>query len=603
MQDFEKVISEVIQELKTKKVLDDTQYAAKLKKSKKDIDEYSYLQMLQTLFEVLLQYFDSQEGNRKQNRLNSSKYAILFLLPAVEDRVLHCTIDYQPKYYALYEKVFAFTGRCSLEHFIDYMQMQSGRRVLDGRRSILKPLLFYLNKITFDERLKYIIASYPPSAGKSFTLTYFTAWLYGVDRNSSIIRMSYSDDLVAGFSRSVRDIIQDPRYSDVFPEYVQYGGNPFATKDVYNWKLKDSQDVYSHMAMSRDGQVTGKRASTAIIFDDMTKGAEEATDSALHKKYYDKWKTEWYNRKNGDDTNFIFAGTMWSPEDILNRVREDREHLSPLKPDKNFKYTDITEDGSTVVIRVPLLDLDTDETTCKAIMSTKEARNLRDTTDEFLWYCVYQQRPIPATGLTFAYDGLRHYDIEPVNEQTGESLLSKYSFAVLDTTRKGKDNASMPIFKTDGISYYMIDCIFQKKAMTDLYEDIIAKIEEHNITQLCVENNTDTSLKTLLEEMLAKKGIYTCVITEKYQGNKKKELRIKDAQGLIRKLCVFKEKKDYTNASDYGRFMQNFTTYSFDYPNRNDDAPDSLALFVNEIILQKSKPSKPEPISRYSLGF
>ena len=54
-----------------------------------------------------------------------------------------------------------------------------------------------------------------------------------------------------------------------------------------------------------------------------------------------------------------------------------------------------------------------------------------------------------------------------------------------------------------------------------VYDEIIAKIEEHNITWLVVENNTDTSLKTLLEQKLKEKGIYTCIITEKYNTIKK----------------------------------------------------------------------------------
>ena len=58
------------------------------------------------------------------------------------------------------------------------------------------------------------------------------------------------------------------------------------------------------------------------------------------------------------------------------------------------------------------------------------------------------------------------------------------------------------LFKTDGKNYYMTDVIFKKKAMTDLYEEIIAKIEEHHITWLVIENNTDTSLKALLDKML-----------------------------------------------------------------------------------------------------
>ena len=80
-------------------------------------------------------------------------------------------------------------------------------------------------------------------------------------------------------------------------------------------------------------------------------------------------------------------------------------------------------------------------------------------------------------------------------------------------------------------------------------------------------------------------------------------MRIFHEQGLIRKLLVFKDKRAYTKNSDYGRFMTNFTTYSFDYPNKHDDAPDSLSLFVSEIILQRGNPSRPVPINRFMLGI
>lgn len=565
-------------------------------------DEYSYILMCDALYQLLLEYFDSGKNteNKLKIELDACKYAILFLIPATKNRIIKCDIKYQSEYYKLYEKSMAFAGRRSLKHFFEYMEMNNTKRVLDGRICVLEPFLYYLNKATFSNKLRYIIASYAPSNGKSISLTYWSAWLYGVDRNNSIIRLSYSDDLVAGFSRNVREIITDKRYRDVFPEYRQYGDNPFATKEVYNWKLKDSSVPASHIAVSRDGQVTGKRANRAEIFDDMTKGAEEATDSILHESIYNKWTGNWINRKDGDSTIFVFAGTMWSPEDILNRIIEDREKISKLIPSKKFKYVYESEDGSTVVIRVPLLD-ENDETTCKAVMTTEEARQLRDITDEFQWACVYQQDPIPAEGLDFADELLNHFEQLPVNED-GTQAYSNYSLAVLDTTRRGKDNVSMPIFKTDGKNYYMIDVIFKKKAMTDLYEEIIAKIEENHITWLVIENNTDTSLKALLDKMLEDKGIYYCTITEKY-NTVKKEKRIKDNQGTLRKLIYFKKKSNYKPNSDYGRFMKNLTTYSFDYPNRNDDAPDSATLFVTEIILERGKPNKPKPLNRSLLGI
>lgn len=509
------------------------------------------------------------------------------------------------KYYDIYQSAYAFAGRRSFEHFIDYMELDLGvkDKVLGNRRKVLKPLVFYLNKSVFDDKLRYINASYPPSYGKSYTLNMFSAWCYGINKENSILRLSYSEELVLGFSRAVQNFIKNPRFSDVFPEYRKYGIKPFEKEKESDWIIKDSGTQKSHIARTRDGSTTGERANRAIIFDDMTKGKDEATDSALHARLYDKWKTEWYNRKAGDKTIFIFAGTMWSPEDILNRVAEDRQRLSNSIPSKNkaFKnWVQESKDGTTVYIRVPLLD-EKDNCTCLHVMSTEEARDLRDTTDEFLFSCVYQQDPIPPTGLNFAYDLLQHYEDLPIKED-GTSQCSPYCYAVLDTTRKGKDNVSMPIFKYDGKNYYLIDVIFKPKAMTDLYDEIIAKIQEHNITWLVVENNTDTSLKALLDKMLDDRGIYTCQITEKF-NTVKKEQRIKEAQGLIRKLIVFKTKKKYLPKSDYGKFMENLTRYSFDFPNKHDDSPDSLALFVNEIILEKGKPSKPKGINRARLGF
>ena len=93
-----------------------------------------------------------------------------------------------------------------------------------------------------------------------------------------------------------------------------------------------------------------------------------------------------------------------------------------------------------------------------------------------------------------------------------------------------------------------------------------------------------------------------CEIRTKY-NTQPKEQRIKDNRGIVRSRIKFKDKLTYTPNSDYGRFMKNLTTFSFDYPNRNDDAPDSGALFVTEIILERGKPSKPKPINRRVLGI
>lgn len=53
--------------------------------------------------------------------------------------------------------------------------------------------------------------------------------------------------------------------------------------------------------------------------------------------------------------------------------------------------------------------------------------------------------------------------------------------------------------------FYLVDFLYQKKGMDDLYDPIVDMIIKHQLNQLVVENNTDTSLKTVLEERLHKK--------------------------------------------------------------------------------------------------
>ncbi len=105
-----------------------------------------------------------------------------------------------------------------------------------------------------------------------------------------------------------------------------------------------------------------------------------------------------------------------------------------------------------------------------------------------------------------------------------------------------------------------------------------------------------------MEGKLNAKGYYNCEIIEKY-NTVKKEDRIKDCRGIVKKLIAFRVKGNYKNNTDYGRFMKNFTTYSFDYPNKHDDAPDSIAMFVSEIIMKRSRPAKPKAIDRSLLGI
>lgn len=521
----------------------------------------------------------------KQDELGSVKAAKTKLIPILHKLIEGSKIENMALFFDYYKRAYCFCARRDFECFVDYIEWNMPRKVLANRRNVLKPYVDALNRIAFDDRLQYLVVSYPPSMGKSYLATLFTAWGYGISINNSVIRMSYSDELVLGFSRTVKGIISSPEFAEIFPLFKLYNGKPFEVERESDWKIKNANVPKSnHIARTRNGSTTGERASFAIIFDDMTKGAEEANSESVHRGIYDKWNTEWWNRRDGVRCKFIFVGTQWTPEDILNRIIEDRNKISTLQPTDN-PYVMESEDKSTIVIRVPMLD-EKHKTTCSEVYPQQIAEQIEQNTDPFLFSCVYQQDPLPVSGREFAWENLRTYLNLP-------SDLESYCMASLDTARKGKDNVSMPIFKPDGNgNYYFVDCIFKQKPMEDLYDEIIEKIIQHRIIKLVIENNIDTSLKTLLTDRLKQRGVNWCEIIEKYNTVKKEE-RIKNNRGIVQKFVVFLDKTLTKPNSDYGRLMENMTKYSFDKPNLHDDSVDSVCMFASEIIVGKFNFIKP----------
>lgn len=582
MEDYKKAITEITELFEKKQI--------------PDLD--TSIEMTKAQLELLVSLFDVSEI--EEDKQWSVKYCASKLLPELTKLLANPKLESQKtqSVYTIYRRAYAFCGRRSLAHFIDFMEWDrpTSNMVFVNRKQTLTPIVYYLNKMTFDEKLNTLVISLPPGYGKTFVLNYYSAWLYGVNINNSILRLSYNDELLVGFSRSIKDLIISDQFAEIFPTFSIYKNKPFDKEKDSDWKLKNSDVIVSHYIRTRDGGTTGVRARTAIILDDITKGADEANNDDLHEGYWRKFTTEWWNRRENDKIKYIFAGTMWTPKDILNRVTEKEERLSPTVQSSKFNYAWECEDGHAAFIRVPLLD-ENDKSTCEVVMSTKEALQLREITDPYLFSCVYQQDPIAPSGLEFAWENLQQFEALPDD-------LKQFTSAVIDPTRKGKDNISMPIFRATqtGELHYCVDWFYKKIAMTEAYDLIVDKIVEHHIIDLVLENNTDTSLKSILEMKLKERNIYFCIIREKY-NTVKKEVRIKDARGLIVRRMVFKKKGSMPPNSDYGRAMAALTTYSFDYANKNDDAPDSLGLYVNEIMEYNGKGTKAKALDRSKMGL
>ena len=548
------------------------------------IKDYDFAnQEVRALIEPILNDLSSEfEEYSKIDKKECGRFIIINYIPLLQKISSYETDKNRLlNYHSYLENAYKLAARVSLEHFIVYMEWWWSKddKLLEPRYDILKAYVFYLNKMCFDETFEGMIVNLPSGYGKSRICRYYEAFRLGIDPSGTFLALCSNDDLIKGQSRSVIDIIKSERYGNVFPElkYDKSDRSFFLKETDGEWKLKQCKLIATYYADTVNSNVVGERANLSIDIDDLYADPTEALDENLNKKYYNKFVTVWRKRYVQNKTaQVVITGTLWSPTDFLAKVTTLWENESKFVPDPNFKYAKISKDGKKVIIKVPALDYETGESTCPNLRTTEQLLKEKASMSNYLWETNFQQNPTSPEGLYFDWNNLRTYDKLPVKE-TSECM------AALDPSRKGNDYVSMPIFNENNGDYYLVDCVFDNKAVNTLYNSITNAIIRNNVTTLVVEVNTNTSLPDILYDELKKKRYYNIKIIPLYNSTKKEE-RINTFKDTILRKIVFPEKIMYGPATPIGKAMEQMTTYSFDYPNKHDDMIDSVAMFADQII-------------------
>lgn len=262
----------------------------------------------------------------------------------------------------------------------------------------MQPYVYYLNKMCFDRSFEGMIVNLPSGYGKSRLVRLYEAFRMGVDNGEgTFLALCSNDDVIKGQSRSVIDIIKNPRFGEVFPSmnYLKDERNFFLKETDGEWKLKNCKLISSYYAKTTNSNVVGSRASLSIDIDDLYADYREALDDNLNKYYLNKFLTVWRKRYVQDKkAQVIVTGTMWSSIDFLTKLIQLWEKESEFVVHPKLKYTKISKDGKRVIIQVPALDYVTGESTCPQLKSTEELLKERDNMPRYLWETNFQQNPV-----------------------------------------------------------------------------------------------------------------------------------------------------------------------------------------------------------------
>lgn len=542
---------------------------------------------------TLFQNFEHKKGQ-------CAKFVINRYIPLLD---LLIKIDKNEEHLIKYNEILKYSykisARVSLEHYMVYREWEEpeSEKFFEPRYNILSGYIHYLQELDTNPNFRLLIFNAPSGYGKTYPEKISEAWSYGaVDERGTILALCSNDDVVKGGSRTVIDEIKSEAFGEVFPnlKYDKEDKEFFLKETDGVWKLRNCKMLASYYASTTNSNVVGERASKRIHIDDLYPDYKEALNQELNKYYLNKSMTVWEKRYvQNKPPKVCITGTLWASGDYIDLKIKQEEKDHEFHPHPKYPYTRISEDESVVIIQVPALDYETDESTCPEIKSTSELRKERNRIEPYLWETNFQQRPTNPEALTFSYDKLKTYDIIPETEYIG-------AYGVIDATRKsGKDFFAMPIFKKvkndNSFDYYLKDALFTRTATKDMYDDVVEKIVEHHINQLVIESNVTSELKQALDDRLANLGVHYCEIMEKY-NTVTKSARIENEKGIIKRQLIFPKQSSFGENTDVGKFMQNLTTFNSTGTNANDDAPDSCALFCSEIIEENSTPQIAQPM-------
>lgn len=603
---------------------------SEMRKTKKYLSNDEYViavcdSLYKTMYSQIHYYLANLRDNEGESEIREHiGYVLEYVLPTVKDKLKHITAvakkvksqkfteenkehlqklqEYYAAYGKIYEDFFALSAFRNIQNFALYMEwgMPENDKVWKYNLNCFKGFWHYADKMVLDGTVKYLEKQCPTGYGKSHTDTVLMAYIFGVDINADILKVVGNPSLVTDMANKIVKYMCKPNYSKVFPYYAQFecdkakmfdvcreGGNNQPARLLLHGSLKGT----SLLLVNKDTPVDGGRFKYRL-YDDITRSKDKGNIN-MHEKDIEKYQDQWKKRKYDDNNSFeVFSGTTYHIYDFLSTIKRKYGGDEAVQSKVN-KYTKFNAKYKSVFVSVPKLDWDTDESTYPHKYTTEEARADR-LADYDTFMAMDMQEPMPIEGCAFSYDNLQTYKVIPHIEEEREN---ESCWAMLDPARTGANYVAMTICLPIEDKHYLKDCIFQMKPMEKMYSVIISKIEQHHITRLHIEKNTDTSLASLLREKLAERGINYCNITEIYTF-KKKENKIYDNEAAIKASIVFPEFGLYAQGSEMGKFMKYFTSFSYTQTNKFDDSVDSLAMYAEKFLQNRSKTNSITVLSR-----
>lgn len=491
------------------------------------------------------------------------------------------------EWYDLYRKVLLFRAPYCFEDYLIYLEIDRPpeERFYQPRRKVLKVVVEELQALADDE-LDELFVSMPPRVGKTTILMLFITWIMGRDGEASNLYSAFSAIITSAMYTGVLEVVTDS-YTYNWKKVFNNSGiaNTDAKKETIDIDRKKRYPTLT--CRSLYGTLNGAcDCSGYLISDDLIGGIEEALNKDRLMNAWSKVTNNLIPRTK-QFAKKIWIGTRWS---LIDPAGLRMDFLQNNEEGKKVRFK---------IINLPALN-ENDESNFNydynVGFNTDYYKQLRAqferNNDMASWQAQYMGEPIERDGALFTPDTMNFYNGVIADEPVR-------NYMTVDVAWGGGDYVSAPVCVETENGDFIPDVVFNNGDKTITRPLIVDCIIRNNVKYVQFEANNGGSEYAEWVENELKQRDYKCTITSKSAPtNKRKEARIFERAPEIREFYYLDNGRRH---KEYQLFMNNLYAFKIVGKNKNDDAPDSMAMLSE--VRRRGKCTSVTTFSRKDLGI
>lgn len=499
---------------------------------------------------------------------------------AAEKAKTHAMKPSGKEFLTIYWEVMLWLARNGdFESFCLYMEKNrpATKRFYQNRREIMKPIVDAIQDL-MDDKLDELFISLPPRVGKTTFANFLTAYIMGMEPESTNLYCSCNTGIAETYFKGVLELINDDAtytFFEIFPEAKVAGTNA----KEHTLDMGRPKRYPTLRCVSIDQEINGKAdCNRFLIADDLCSGIEEAMSPDRLAKLWSTTQNNLIPRQVGNNGKIIWIGTRWSLFDPIGKQRDILEN-EPQFANRKWKAIDIpalNENEESNFDFPNGMGFSTEQYIQRRAVFERDG-------DMASWLAQYQAEPIERAGSVFAPDTMRFYngvlpDEEPIK-----------IFAFADIAWGGGDYTSVPIaYQYSDGSVFIHDVVFDQGDKNITIPKVVDAFIRNNVGSACFEGTKATAeYKEKVDSELRKRDFRANIMLKAASTRMRKEERIFEKSPEIREFYF----RDTAHRSpEYSMFMRVLHSFVMNGKNRFDDSPDSLAGLADMVRRSACKP-------------